>query len=479
MGEFFTELNRVVPHFQVLVVASLLILGVQLLLLRTAQRRRPACLALEKRIECDGWPSIAQIKVPSWWPALLAGASAAGIPALGLWSFATARRTLLAAITNTAPGEKAGQLSLALGGMFNAIPLTIGLFLPCAILAIVSATLILANRAHACRLIKAAATLSASPAVPLSSYRGPGSDNLIVLPAMLFVGGLVPVISAAWNYSLAMIHRLSTLADAPIAAKVPHLLATLDHGHAILVGRGWLLWPGIGAATAVGAALLVYWGRRWQHGPSWQSTLLISLTLVVGAVSLFILAAPYRAENRLPWPPPASGGDRLLIHEPASPPLNGPDEIQRAVVLWLNEKQHTLDGYLTDASGLEFRLRAHEQAYHRLNPDGRFVGTLLVLSSADLPMRTLMNYLSAAARAQHIHATFTFTKRESVSRPLLGELSRLQVSGARATLVDQDKSVDADYDVVLTPGTFRTYGEFAHRLVELRRAGRSVGLRID
>jgi hypothetical protein len=148
-------------------------------------------------------------------------------------------------------------------------------------------------------------------------------------------------------------------------------------------------------------------------------------------------------------------------------------------VLWLNERQQTLDGQLTEVNGLEFRLSSREDAYHQQHPGGRFVGTLLVLASAELPMRTLMNYLSAAARTRHVHMIFTFTKREKVARPRLGELSRLRVSGARATLVGKDESVDPKGDIVLLPEAFRTYGEFAQRLVELRRAGQSVGLRVD
>lgn len=475
MREILTELSDKVPHFTFLVVGQLAVLCAQVFLLRVARRRRRACLDLEDKIEREGWAAVAQTEIPSWWPALLAGMSALVIPALGLWSFATARDGFRTAMTNESLGEKVAQVFDSLSGMLNAIPLTGGLFLASAFMAMVSGTVILVARARTFRLVAVAPRpVPDGAAVSPSSVRGPGSDNLTVLPVLLFVGVLLPVIVGTWLYAIVMIQGMSALGHVPLTARVPHLVATLDRAHGILVGRAWLRWPGAIAATSVGGALLVVWGRRWRWRPGWPWTLLISQACVVGAACLFIAAAPFRAENHMPWPPPA-GTERLLVDEPRSPALEGPDEIERAPILWLNEQQHSLDGYRANAEDIETLLRAHKQNYRMLNPTADWAGTLLVISVADLPIPTLMAYLEGAARADYHDALFVFTKRETLVRPILGKLSRVTATGVAVTLVDHD----ADDNAVVDPRTFRTYGDLAHRLVELRTAGHAVALRTD
>ena len=480
MHEIFTELSENAPHFAILVVGPLLFLCAQVLLLRTAFRRRRACLDLEDRIESEGWPSVAQSETPSWWPVLLAEMSALAIPALGLWSVSTARDRMLAAITIAPPAEKAEQISRSLSGMFNAIPWTICLFLPSAVMAIVSGTMILAARARIRRLIGVALRpLPDGSAVSPSSVRGPGSDNLTVLPALLFVGVLIPVILGAWHDALEMIQGLSSLARVPVAEKVQHLVDAVERSHATFVEHAWLRWPGAVAATLVGGVLLVVWGRTWPWRPSWRRTLLISQSCVVGAVCLFIAAGPFRAENRMPWPPPAPGNEKLLVDEPKSPMLEGPDEIERAPILWLNDRQHLLDGYRTNSEDLEDQLRTRKQTYRILNPAGEWAGRLLVLSVADLPIPTLIAYLTAAARADHRQPLFIFTKRETLVRPILGKLSRVHATGVAVTLVNSDAVADTDQDSVVNPRTFSSYGALVRHLVELRSAGQTVALQID
>lgn len=479
MREILTELKENVPHFAILVVGPLLVLCAQVLLLRLALRRRLACLALEDRIESEGWSSVAGAEIPSLWPLLLAEAAALAVPGLGLWSVATARDRMFEAITIAVPAEKARLISRSLSGMFNAIPWTIGLFLPSALLAIITGTLIVAERDRARRLIDLASRPSGSdgPPVSPSSLRGPGSDNLTVLPLLLFVGVLLPVILGAWHYAQSMIQGLSSMARVPVEEKVDHLVEAMERSHAIFVEHAWLRWPGAVAAALIGGVLLLVWGRRWRWQPSWRRTLLISPACVVGAVCLFIAAAPFRAENHMPWPPPASGKEKLLIDEPKSPLLEGPDELERAPLLWFNEQHYTLDGRQADPEDIESQFRQFKQTYGILNPNGAWDGRFLVLSVADLRIDTLMSYLSAAARADSRHPLFIFTRRETLVRPLLGPLSRVHVTGAAATLVRRDSKTDED--VVLDPQAFSSYGALATRLVELRRAGKTVALRID
>jgi hypothetical protein len=385
--EILTELSQNVPHFAILIVGPLLVLCVEALLLRAAFRRRRACLDFEDRIEREGWPSIATVEIPSRWPAVLAEMSALATPALGLWSFATARERMLAALINPSPVEKAAQVSSGLSGMFNAIPWTIILFLPSAVMAIVSGTMILAARERTRRLIGLASrSVSDGPAVSPSSVRGPGSDNLTVLPALLFVAVLLPVILGAWHYALRMIQGLSSLGSVPVDEKVQRLVEAVEQSHAVFAEHAWFRWPGAVLATLLGGALLLVWGRRWPWHPGWRRTFLISSACLAGAVCLFIAAAPFRAENRMPWPPPAAGNERLLIDETESPALEGPDEIERASILWLKDRQQLLDGYDTNPKDLEDQLRPRNQIHRMLNPNSARQGMLLVLSVADLPI---------------------------------------------------------------------------------------------
>ena len=479
MIELLTELQENVPHFPVLVTGPLLVLVVQVLLLRHALRQRRAELALEAQIEAGGWSVLAQARMPPLWPAVAAGALVLLVPGLALWSIATARAGMIMGITKVAPAEKAAQISRSLSGMFNAVPWAINLFVPCALLAIVSVTMTIATRQRIRRLSEASRDSSGDVAAALRACRGPGADNLTLLPVLLFLGGLTPVLWGAWSHALEMIRGLSALARLPAAEKVPHLLGTVERSRALFTERAWLIWPGTVVATLVGAALLVSWARRWRHIPSVRTTVLGSQLCVVGAIGFFLAGAPFRAENSLPWPAEPASGEKLMVDEPQSPTLKGPDEIVRAPLLWFGKQLVTLDGYVSDPGHFEDYLRVGKQNYRSLNPGAGWRGSVDVLAAGQIPMDQLVSYLRAAARADYHSVYFVFAKRESLARPILGPLTRVQASAARVTLAASFGEALGDDVTLVKARTFRTYGELAVRLVELRRAGQKVGLNID
>ena len=79
-----------------------------------------------------------------------------------------------------------------------------------------------------------------------------------------------------------------------------------------------------------------------------------------------------------------------------------------------------------------------------------------------------------------------FAKTTTVVRPVLGKLERTTATGARIKLAFTDED-DDDYDdrgkwknaTPLRVQDFADYGAFARRLVELRRAGQPVVVKVD
>ena len=480
MSELLKELADNVPHFHALVVGPLVVLIMQLLFLRSSLTQRRRCIALEDRILNDGWSSVADAKIPPWWPAFLAGASVLVIVGVGGWSITAARTAFHEALTGSDPSEKAERISRSFSGMFNAVPWSINQFVLCGLLSMVSVTMWMVTRQRVKRLLATAGSDgSHDSAAVLASCRGPGSDNLTVLPVLLFMAGLFPVISGAWAHSLELVHGLATLAPLPVEQKMPHLVDSLVRSHAIFAGRAWLAWPGTMLATLAAAVLLVVWRRRSTSVPSGWTTVFVCQSCVLGAIALFVAAAPYQAKNGMQWPAPSTGSDKLLIDDPQAPKLQGPDLVERAPILWFAERQVSLDGYRTDPDGIEDTLRVSARNFRWLNPGAEWRGRLLVLAAAQTPTQTLTAYLRAAQRAGFSHPIFIFTKRETLNRPILGTVSRVHVTGAGATLVTDGDGNDEDESAVRVHGSaFPTYDGLAHRLVELRLADSEVALEI-
>jgi hypothetical protein len=490
MHELLNDLAANVSHFAWLVSVPVAVVLVQVWFLRVALARGRACLALEDRAQAGDWEAVAESRLPGLLPVVLAVLAVLAIPAVAAWSVATSRADFLGALAADSPSEKAERISRGLGGMFNAVPWSINCFVPAALLAIVSSTMYLGVRRRQQCLVTAADTTAVSPdsradvGAVLQACRGPGTDNLTLLPALLFFLGLFPVLSGAWAHCLATIKGLALPPHMPPEDRIAYIVEALDRSRALFAARAWLAWPGVILATGIGAVLLLVWHRRQaatkHSSPSRWTSLFASLACILAAAALFVAAAPYRAENNMPWPPPEAG-DRLLIDDPQSPSLVGPDVVEPGPLLWLAEKDVTLDGRHVDLDGLEDLLRVSAHTYRLLHPGQGLSGILIVLADARTPIATLAAYLQAARGARYVHPVFLFTKRESLDRPILGRLSRVHSTGAKATLVGQADVEDTDKDedaVLLRSSGFASYGDLANRLVELRRAGKDVNLGI-
>lgn len=488
MIELLEEIAASVPHFVWVTSIPLAILIGQILFLRAALRQREHCLALEDAAQRGDWTQVAPASALHWLSAAVCGLSVLAIPALAVWSIASARTLLFPGITDGDPSAKAGNVSLGLSGMINAVPWTINMLAPSILLATFSMSLRLSVYRRRQRLAEGARLASSDPGAALAhlAHGQPNADSLATIPLTFLVLGLFPVISGAWAHTMRVLKGFGVMAGLPPEQKGAALLASLDEAHAIFAVRAWLAYPGTAIAILTSAALLMRWKRRQADllavkppELSWKATIFLSASCVIAALALFAIAVPFRAENTLPWLAPRMTGENLRLDLPSAPQLEGPDEIERSPILHQAEQGVALDGYRVDLAGIEDDLRTLRRNFQLLHADEPFAGRFLVLWPANAPMHSVRPYLTAAARAGFHTALFTFTKRETQRRPILGTLTRVLATAARAGLLlgDDNSEVAGDHEtdtVLVRAKDYATYDQLAQRVVSVRRAGKEV-----
>lgn len=483
MMKLLSDLRATVPHFGLLVGVPLAVVLAQLVFLRLALRKRRACLALEDQAAAGDFAAVLASPSPRAWTDLVCALAVLLIPATAVLCVATARAGFFAALRATDPQEKVAGIAHNLGGMLNVVPWSINVFVLAAVLAIVSLSLSVTSRQRMGRIKAAAAAGTASDPAVLAACRGAGGDNVAVIPAAFFTLGIFPVLAGAWVFCLGLIRDLAMVADVPGEERGVRLSEALERGQALFAQRAALALPGTLVAAALALALLWRWRRRHatpaKESVSWGGAVGFSVACLGAALLCWGIATPYRRENRMPWPPAQLSGDVLQVHDPQSPVLEGGDPVASAPVLWVAEGAVSLDGRAVDAEELQDQLRTAARVHRMLHPGGVFRGQLAVLGSAQVDTRTLATYLKAARAARYLELTFVFTRRESQVRPLLGRLSRVYATGAQATVQrepEDGEEAEAPAGQVLRLDAFRTYGDFARRVVELRKAGSEVSL---
>jgi hypothetical protein len=483
MGQLLAELNETVPHFVVQIVCGLVVIAAQIVFLWMALRARRACLAIEDQAEAGDLAGVREAPIPHVWTDVICALSTLLVPAEAVWVTSTARTEFFDALNSTNVAEKAQGISHAIGGMLNVIPWSIDCFVPTAFLAIISLTLSISSRARI-RRIKVAVDSGIQP-TDLDACRGPGADNLVVIPAAFFLLGIVPIIAGVWSFSVQMLHGFQ-LKSAPVGERAALVFEALERAHADFTGRAALAVPGTLLAAGLAFILISRWWKRRPGVPcpmwSWQQTMVVSLPCLLGALALWLGTAAYRGENRMPWPPPRLHGDNLLLHDPQSPALYGVDPVERAPVLWISQRNIVLDGYAVDEQALDEGLRTMTHNYRLLNPQRRFRGSINILCSSEIETAFLARYLQVAQRAGYLHPTFVFTKRDEMVRPILGKQTRVFATGARAVLMptrNEGEDLEVPSAEPLRLDAFKTFGELARRLVELREADADVVLVLD
>ena len=202
---------------------------------------------------------------------------------------------------------------------------------------------------------------------------------------------------------------------------------------------------------------------------------LVSLAALGLGAALFLVARPMRAENDLPWPPPAAG-DRLLIVDRPTPALVGPESNRTRPRGAAVRRSIALDGYVCWLDSLQDKLITLRSNFQLLHP-GAFDGAVVIVADGAASTAALAAVLKEVHAAEYTHPLFAFTKAETLVRPLLGTLHRVLGSGIRTTLVDPFDEEAAHDDRWRRRGDPRSserlprYEPLARRMLAVRRPG--------
>ena len=175
----------------------------------------------------------------------------------------------------------------------------------------------------------------------------------------------------------------------------------------------------------------------------------------------------------------------VLPDGPATPDLIGPDPISRMPVVEQFRDRVTLDrATVEDLESLESKLTPLRNNYKLLHPGGDNADAALIIVDGATPSARLIALMRTVREAWYYKPIFGFVKTERYDRPVLGKFERDVVTGAQIKLEYPDDEPDDDdaagwKDAVpLRLQDFADFGAFARRLVELRRAGKPVIVKV-
>jgi hypothetical protein len=414
-------------------------------------------VALRRRRRAAGQPASLRLQV-------VAGLSILALPIVTGLSVHAARALIASAIHGTDPSEKARALSAGISGQLNAIPFA-------ATATMLALLLWLPGFA--------VATDGRDP------ERGLWPAVRLALPA----AGLAGVWYGALQWSVQVIHAFAAVAGIPPEAKGAILLQALDSGRVRLELYARMSSYAIVCLTVVAVALPLV--DRWTRNPatgrgsdpsSTRRSLVGAVVALALTAGLLAAARPMHAENALPWPPAALAGDALLVTDPPTPDVEGPDGIERAPVVQVDADRVLLDGALTTRDELGSMLVTLRNNFTLLQPSEPWNGMALVIAHPKLSIPRLTAVLRTIKDAGYEHPAFAFTRAESIVRPTFGRLERVHATAVHATLIDAYDVEEAgdpqggEEGTLVRPQEARNYDELARRMVAVRRRGEAVVL---
>lgn len=474
-----------VPHLTWAAGVSLAVLVLQVVLLIRARRQRALAYLIEDSARTGNWAPAQAMRLPSLLNVVAAGGSVLFIPALTALSLHAAHARTLNAIACTDPLEKAERFSTGLNGTMGTVLLSISVLIPIVLLSLATAGLFISARLRM-RHFAAAARLASSDGAgtyALLQHQLPTADDVAMIPAAFFAFGLMPVIAGAWGQATLFAHGFSALADRPAEEKAALFAATIDRAQAASALCASLALPGTLLACLVSVLLQRRWARTsaaassdTAASPSWRFTAAVGLPCGVAALVCFQLAAPFRAEDRLPWPPmSASDGAILLPPDAVTSALVGPDQVERGPLCEISDSRARLDARVVELQELADELVTAKNNFKLLHPTTEFRGTFLVLCEPRTSIARLGALLSTAARSGYLSPQFLFIRREIMNRPILGQLTLLHPTAVRALLPDPYDDETGPVEP-LNIATFADCEQFARNLIDLRRSGKKVTL---
>jgi hypothetical protein len=420
---------RQIPHPWLLIGAAAAVIAVQIAVIVVA--RRP-----------DGPPLLVNV---------LAGVAILAVPVAAGVCVHAARATMLAGFEATDPSEKAEALGAGISGQFNTIPFATTAVLIAAILWCVGWKL-----SHDAR----------------GSEHGARSFSPVALVGL----GLGACMVGVLQWTLDLIHAFAALAGIPPEAKTALLWESLEVGRRHLETFAQLSrWTTIGLG-AVAVVLVVLPRRDGAPAPAIpaRSDRFVSAATIAALILsgiLVIAARPMRAENEMPWPRPADG-DALLLTDPPTPDLEGPDPVLRSPVVMVFVDRIALDGFQTSLDDLGGMLATLRTNFMLLHPGETFDGNAIVLADPKTPRSRLASVLKILHAGEYSQPSFSFTKAEALARPVFGTLRRVHATAARVALVDEGGETRTS----LRLADFQSYDAFARQVVALRRSGHDVAL---
>ena len=400
----------------------------------------------------------------------IAGAAAVALPVVIGFSVHAARAMMIGVYGETDPSTKAQALSRGISGQISGIAFATG----------------------TCTLVVGLWVVGLVCTVTTPSAEGRARP---FPSAILISAGLVPTALGALRWSTGLIRSAAAMAGVPPEDKLAMFEQALDAGRADLTTWAHVSMIAIPILTVLAAVLGVIRDRKPAgeeptRSPSPRGTLIASAAALLLAALLVHQTRPMAAENTLPWP----SSEGLLVVFPNGPPtpaLIGPDLPERAPVVEVHRDHIGLDGAtVEDLESLEDKLVTLRNNYRLLHPSEDFNGLVLLVADPATPMPRLFSVSKAIRRADYHQLLFAFTRQETLVRPVIGRLDRLYTTCARAGVFYSDWKDkwgdDPDDDAApwkhgpeLRAQDFPDYAAFARRLVELRRQGKPVVVKVE
>jgi hypothetical protein len=398
----------------------------------------------------------------------VAGAAIAVLPVVFGLSVHAARALMVDAMTTTSLDEsqKAAAMWRSISGQSSAIPFAVNVI----------------GAALGIWFVGATYTMSA-----------PGANGRSrSFPPVALVGiGLLPIAFGAAQWCAGLIRTLALVADMSPEHKPVVISDALDGLRAQLTNYARGSMAAILILAVIAVALI--WANRNRdaapapaHPRPPRLPLVLSAAALLLAALLVFAARPMAAENTLPWPP-KTGPSFVFPRAPPTPDLVGPDEVVPLHVISMHRDGLGLDGTTAETfDSLESKLITLRNRYKLLGWRSDVREEVLILADPATSIERLTSTLIAVGGAGYDGPVFVFAKTATLVRPVLGKLQRTTATGARIKLAFTDDKYE-DHDpygewkdaVPLRLQDFADYGGFARRLVELRRAGKPVIVKVD
>jgi hypothetical protein len=473
------------PLFWSITTAGLVAFAVQVLVMRAALVRRARQRRLRLLAEAGDWATVGAAPVPRRRLELVALVALLAVPAATVAAVGQARGLVERSRAEQDPRTRARLLAEGWNGQLQAISLGVVLEELAGGLGVLSISLALAARRQIAGLVHGAAVARRDPAeaAAWALFPTPETETVVACAGSFAALGMLPALQGAASYCGILGTRLAALAGADPAERLRQMDAILLEARGALEAGTSAGQLGLALAAATCGGLL-WWRspararRQWlaraaeaRGGPKGGAAWAATVACVLVAVALYLVSRPLQAENDVPWPPLAGEGEPVTTAV-ETPDLAGPDRLPRAPVLEVSGRSARLDGEEVDPETCRARLAPPASAGGQPSSDG-----VVLVCEAGAPAPRLGPFLAAARRSGVRWATFAFVGRETLSRPLLGALSRPRYTGARARLEEDGAPGDPDATAV-RPGDFATCADLAARIVDLRRRGADVALAI-